>query len=107
MSHGSTLSHLWQGTALRPQYQPRPQPHESPLEPELATHACADTWRRQAYADLYALSALRESAEGVLSPQGCHVPQRGVLLTRSTDRTPRRLSTRRMMSLRCLTSRIS
>src|SRR5207245_6898406 len=62
--------HLWQGAALRPHYQPRPQPYESSLESELTTNARANLRRRQAYQDLHALFALRQSAEGILIPEG-------------------------------------
>src|SRR5713101_5833816 len=65
--HGETLRHLWQGATLRPHDQPRPQPHESSLEPKFTTDARADPRRRQAHQDLYALFALGQSAEGILT----------------------------------------
>ena len=47
--YGHTISHA--------------QPHESSLESELTTDARANLGRRQAYQDLYALFALRQSAK--------------------------------------------
>ena len=56
------------GAALRPHHQPRPQPYESSLESKLTTDARANLGRRQAYQDLHALFALRQSAKGILTP---------------------------------------